>query len=114
MRRDVEYLRDILQAGEAVQRFLAGVARPVFLRDELRQGAVAHQLTVVGEAAAKLSDDLRARARRWTGPGSLPSGTWWCHAYFAIDWGVVWKVASRDLPVLRRRVEELLRELSGD
>ena len=111
MRRDAEYLRDILEASDAVKRFLAGVDRTEFERDELRQGAVVHRLTVIGEAAAKLPDALRARAPGVDWRRVVAFRNLVVHAYFAIDWRVVWMVAIRDLPVLRRETEALLRGL---
>lgn len=110
MRRDAEYLRDILEAGEAIGRFLAGVEREDFLRDELRRDAVARRLTIVGEAAAKLSEPLRQHTPDVDWSRVVAFRNLVVHSYFAIDWRIVWSVATRDLPLLRARVEGLLRE----
>jgi uncharacterized protein with HEPN domain len=40
MRPEILYLADIVEAAGAIARFLTGVEREAFLKDELRQSAV--------------------------------------------------------------------------
>lgn len=40
MRPEILYLTDIVDAAEAIARFLTGVEREAFLKDELRQSGV--------------------------------------------------------------------------
>jgi uncharacterized protein with HEPN domain len=40
MRREALYLRDIVEAADAIDRFLQGVDQDSFFGDELRQSAV--------------------------------------------------------------------------
>ncbi len=61
MRLDELYLTDIVEAAEAVARFLDETERDKFLGDELRQSAVLQKLIVIGEAASHLSSDFQAR-----------------------------------------------------
>lgn len=72
-----------------------------------------HELTVVGEAAARISTETRA---------AHPSVPWAdvigfrniaIHAYFAVDWGIVWATATRDLPELRAAADGILAALPG-
>ena len=60
MRLEVLYLRDIVEAAEAIRRFIGGVRRREFMKDELRQAGVLQKLIVIGEAAAHLSKEFRA------------------------------------------------------
>jgi hypothetical protein len=53
MRRDEQRLTDILEALETASRFVCPKSEAEFLEDELLRSAVAQQLTVVGEAAAR-------------------------------------------------------------
>ena len=111
MRRDVEYLRDILAAAEAVRERLHGVSRAAFLRDGSLHDIVARRLTIVGEAVARLTHETRRRAPDVDWAGVVAFRNVVVHGYFAIDWKIVWRVARRDLPTLRARIEVLLREL---
>ena len=51
MRRDAERLQDILEALDSVAQMIAGRTEEEFLTDTTLCYAVAHRLTVVGEAA---------------------------------------------------------------
>lgn len=61
MRREELYLRDIVEAADAVQRFVSDVDEETFLADELRQSAVLQKLIVIGEAAARIDRSFRAQ-----------------------------------------------------
>ena len=114
MRRDADYVRDILDAAEVVRAALTGVSRTAFLRDAVLRDHVARRLTIVGEAAARLARETRGRAPEvdWAGVVGFRNAV--VHAYFAIDWRIVWRVATRDLPELRTRSAELLEELEDE
>jgi hypothetical protein len=36
------------------------------------------------------------------------------HEYFGMDWALIWKTASEDLPVLRERLTEVHRGRDGE
>lgn len=48
------YLTDIIEAVDAIVRFLQGTEEAAFMQNELRQSAVLQKLIVIGEAAARL------------------------------------------------------------
>jgi hypothetical protein len=54
MRPEKLYLVDILEAADAIQRFIESTNEEEFLRNELRQSGVLQKLIVIGEAAARL------------------------------------------------------------
>ena len=47
MRPDVLYLRDIVEAAEAIGRFITGISRKDSMEDELRQAGVLQKLIVI-------------------------------------------------------------------
>lgn len=61
MRRDRQFLQDILDACQSIQSFLTDRTAEEFLGDDLTRSAILHKLTVIGEAAARISPELRAR-----------------------------------------------------
>ena len=61
MRREELYLADIVEAADAIERFIKGVRREDFAGDELRRSALLQKLIVIGEAAARLSREFQAR-----------------------------------------------------
>ncbi len=68
MRSEKLYLTDIVEAAEAINRFLAGVEYDDFVNDEMRQSAVIQKILVIGEAASHISENLRHKYPKveWT------------------------------------------------
>lgn len=62
MRRDRLYLDDMIEAAEAINGFLTDVTEEAFLDSDLLQSAVLQKLTLIGEAAARLSPEFKASA----------------------------------------------------
>jgi uncharacterized protein with HEPN domain len=61
MRREKLYLTDIVEAADAIRNFLQGVSREHFIGNDLLRSAVLQKLTVIGEAASRLSKTFRAQ-----------------------------------------------------
>lgn len=108
MRREYLYLRDIVEACDLILTFLEGIDAATFLDSQLHQAAILQKLTVIGESAARLPQAFR---------DSHPEIEWHdivafrniaVHAYFAVQWDIVWATAIDDVPMLRRQVLEIL------
>jgi uncharacterized protein with HEPN domain len=108
MRREELYLRDIVEAAEASARFLTGVERDRFSTDEMVQSAVLHQLTVIGEAASRLPQDLRDRWPEIAWRQIIGLRNIVVHQYFSVRLPIVWDSATRDVPELSRIVDQIL------
>jgi uncharacterized protein with HEPN domain len=54
MRPEKLYLTDILEATQAIQKFILGVDFAEFERNDMMNSAVLQKLTVIGEAASRL------------------------------------------------------------
>lgn len=108
MRREGLFLRDIVDAAAAVERFLAGVDQETFFASELLQSAVLHKLTVIGEAAARLPSELKDRHPEIEWRPIIGFRNIAVHAYFSVDWSIVWVAAAMDAPLLRRQIQAIL------
>ena len=105
MRSDALYLEDILDAIEAIERFVTGFDEAGFLADELVQSAVLQKLSIIGEAAAKLSDATRDRLPEIPWKEIIGFRNIAVHAYFSVDWRIVFVTVADDLPMLKRFVD---------
>jgi uncharacterized protein with HEPN domain len=110
MRDEALYLADIIEAAEAIGRFTIGRSEDDWLEDELRQSAVMHQLIVIGEAAARLSKELRDRHSEIEWADIVGFRNFAVHAYFAVSWPVVWVTATQDVPILAAQIARVLAE----
>lgn len=108
-RRDQDRLHDILEAIAAIERHTRG-GRSAFAQDELIQVWCLRHIEIIGEAASRISEPLRA---------IYPSVPWreivamrnlLIHGYFDVDWEEVWNVVDRDLQPLKKVVQKILAE----
>lgn len=85
MRREELYLRDIVDAADAIQRFVEEVDEQDFIADEMRQSAVLQKLLIIGEAAARISETFRNQYIEvpWTDIVGFRNIV--VHEYFAVD-----------------------------
>ena len=114
MRSDRLYLEDIVAAADAIQRFIVSIPdESTFRDDELRQSAVLQKLIVIGEAAAHLSSEFRSRCTSVPWPDIIAFHNIAVHAYFSVDWSIVWVTTQDDVPKLRTQVQAILEELDA-
>lgn len=88
-RRERLYLLDIVEAGDAIARFVVGIDRERFVGDDLMRSAVLHKLQVIGEAAGRVSETTRALAPAVPWRQVVGFRNFTVHAYFAAAAGLV-------------------------
>jgi uncharacterized protein with HEPN domain len=114
MRREALYLNDILEAADAIQRFIEGFQCDDLLDDELRQSAVLQKLIVIGEAAARLPRGFTEHHPEVPWADIVGFRNIAVHEYFAVDWSIVWVTVTQDVSTLRREVARILAEDCAD
>jgi uncharacterized protein with HEPN domain len=108
MRRDRERILDMLEALDSLAQSLEGCSEVEFFSNDVIYGACAHKLTIVGEAAARISTELKEwhPQIKWRKVIGLRNVL--VHEYLGIDRPMVWRVAIVEAPVLRDQVGAFL------
>ena len=114
MRREASFLRDILTACSKIETITAATSEGQFLRDEIRPAAVLHYLTVIGEAINRLSPELRERHPEVPWPQIVAVRHRIVHAYFDLDWQILWNATTEDIPELHKQVRRILETDFGE
>lgn len=108
MSRDEAYLLDILLAACDVRSYVEGFDFERFQSSELHQDAVVRKLEVIGEAAKRVSEEMKV---------SVPGIPWrkiagmrdrLIHEYSRIDLEEVWDTVQNGIPELIDKVEPLV------
>src|SRR5271154_7332623 len=107
MRSDSLRLRDILDAIAAIQRHVPD-SRDDFDRSETIRSHILLHVQIIGEAASKLSEQLRAENPQVPWKSIMRMRNIIAHVYFGIDWSEVWQVAIKDILELKAQIEAIL------
>ena len=107
MRRDADRLQDMLDAIAAIRRRAMG-GRDAFDADEMLQVWCLRHIEVIGEAAARVSEEVRARHPDVPWQEIVGMRNALVHGYFDVDWQEVWNVVDRDLGLLKDSLERAL------
>ena len=110
MRPEKLYLTDIVEAAQAIARFVMGESYYEFEQDEMMNSAVLQKLTVIGEAASRLPKEFTSRFPEIPWVDIIGFRNIAVHEYFAIRWDIAWTAATEEVPVLKEQVEKILRE----
>lgn len=108
MKDDRSYLLHIADAIKQIRSYTSG-GHAAFLKDRLTQDAVLRNLSIVGEAAKKLSKGTREKAPGipWKSISGMRDKM--VHDYFGVDLEIVWSTVEVELPKLKAAVDSLLK-----
>lgn len=101
-------LKDIIDATEDIERFMAGVSLERLTGDRKTLFAVAKALENIGEAVKQIPAAVRHKYPDvpWKDMAGMRDVL--VHDYFGVDAAIVWKTVHEDLPPLKRRIAEIL------
>lgn len=105
--RDLLHLYHIMDAGDAIVDFTQA-GKEAFMDDRMVRDAVVRNLEIIGEAAKRLSEELRAQENDvpWRSISGLRDVV--IHQYDHVDYDEVWNVVEDDLPDLLDEVRRIV------
>lgn len=73
---------------------------------------VLHHLEILGEASRGVSPELKEEMADipWTRIGGLRN--FLAHEYFSVEANIVWNVVEKELPVLKKQINDMLNRWS--
>lgn len=109
MRRDYRVcLDDILEASVKIRTYSTGLTFEEFRSDPRTVDAVIRNLTVIGEAARSLPENVREKYPHVAWQDTVGLRNVLVHRYFGIDLEVIWRVIQTDVGLLEGQVREIL------
>jgi uncharacterized protein with HEPN domain len=112
-RRDKDFLNDIQEAMERISFYIKGLTYPEFLEDKKTQDAVVRNFEIIGEASKNIASIFKSEHPDvpWKKLAGLRDKL--IHFYFGIDFKIVWNIARKEIPALRRQIKLIIKDKSG-
>lgn len=106
----LDYLEDMRNSAQEVLDFTRGMTFEEFRQDRKTINAVIRSLEVLGEAAKRIPQDVRAKhpSIPWKDIAGMRDKL--IHEYHGVDLHIVWKTVREDVPTLLPLIERALDE----
>jgi uncharacterized protein with HEPN domain len=114
MRRDFLLLAEMIEAAERAAELARGVTVDQLQADRQRREALLWNFTVLGEARAQLSDEVKERFPDIPWRQSARPRNRIVHGYWSIDMEVVHTTATDQLPSFTASLREALATLTAE
>ena len=102
-------LSHILEAINDIQQLLTGKTQEGVAQDRILRMAIERAFEIISEASRWIPDDVKASQHDIDWQAMAALGNRLRHAYHRVDVEILWTIAERDLPPLRRYVEDVVR-----
>lgn len=107
-------IQDMLNAARKIEGYVEGMTFEGFSKDERTFDAVIRQLTILGEAASHVPDEIVSRTPEipWFEIRGMRNVV--VHEYFGVNTAIVWNTAVKNIPELLPLLERLLKNISAE
>lgn len=107
---DSIFLKHIVDAISDIQESVEGLTRESFESDKDVRDATLRRLEVIGEAVKNLSEETKSKYKKVEWKKIAGTRDVIIHAYFNVDWDLVWDIVIEDIVKLKAYVKEILKD----
>lgn len=111
---DVSRLRHIADACREALSFIEGCHRADLKKNRMLTLSLVKELEIIGEAANNISKNCQDRYPQVPWRAIVGMRNRLIHAYFGIDYDVVWQTVTESLPILLAEMEEIIKNEIGE
>lgn len=102
------FIQDMIEFGEKVLAYTAGMDQEAFTTDRLTYDATLRNLQLIGEAATRIPDEVRQNHSEIPWHAIIGIRNRLAHSYLAISDSIIWGVIQEAVPDLLPALRTLL------
>lgn len=109
-RNELIFFEDILECIQKIKDYIQNVSEHDFEKNNEKQDAVIRRIEIIGEAVKSISLETRHKYPDipWREIAGMRDVV--IHEYFGVSIGMVWRVATKDLPLLEEQIKTIVQE----
>ncbi|MBL7780064.1 MAG: DUF86 domain-containing protein [Saprospiraceae bacterium] len=110
-RDEILFLEEVYESIDLIEKYVSGLTEKEFEENTEKQDAVLRRIEIIGEAVKNLSQKTRSQYPDlpWKEMAGMRDVV--IHQYFGVTIGMVWRVATSDLILLRDRIKDIIDDL---
>jgi uncharacterized protein with HEPN domain len=108
------FLYDIIESIELIETYIAGKEEKDFIKSIGMQDQVIRRLEIIGEAVKSLPKEWKDKTDYTEWKQIAGMRDFLIHQYFRIDCKIVWNTVKRDIPLLKKAVLEIKKNIEAD
>ena len=106
---DKARLQHIMDSITEISTAIEGKTKEAFIGDHILRIAVVKWIEIIGEAANHITTETKETARNIEWKMIVGLRHIVVHEYFGINYDAIWNIAVNDIPVLGRKIKEVLK-----
>jgi len=105
------FLQHILESINLIEEYIRGKSKIDFLKTIELQDKVIRRLEIIGEAVKNISIEIKEKHSDipWKQIAGMRDKL--IHQYFGVDIEFTWGVVEKEIPLLKKKVQEMIGEL---
>ena len=106
----LEYLRHILEETHFILSQSSDLEKCDFINNPTLKRAFVRSIEIIGEAVKQIPDDMRSKYPEieWRALAGMRDRL--VHAYFGVDYDIVWDVVKNKIPILDADIKSILEQ----
>lgn len=113
MRDYTLYLKDILEAMEAIEKFVEGVDFDNFQKNDMVSSAVIRKFEIIGEATKNVPETMRIKYPEipWKEMAGMRDRL--IHFYFSVKYSLVWQTVKVIIPRVKPLIYKIIEDVGN-
>lgn len=109
-RDELVFFDDIIECIQKIKEYIEDINESTFEANIEKQDAVIRRIEIIGEAVKSISQETRKKYPHipWREMAGMRDVV--IHEYFGVSIGLIWRVATRELPKLEEQISEIIQK----
>lgn len=105
------YVKDVIEAMDAIAEFTGGLEFEEFRRDDKTSSAVIRKFEIIGEASKNVPANIRRKYPQvpWKEMAGMRDKL--IHFYFGVNYELVWQTIKHRIPQIRPVLREIIKSI---